>query len=1033
MELRKCCNHPFLIKGVEHRESLKIQDQADLSVDEKTRQITELLVTSSGKLVLLDKLLPRLKENGHRVLIFSQFKIMLDILQDYLRLRAYRCERIDGNITGNDRQAAIDRFCDPESSAFIMLLSTRAGGVGINLTAADTVIIYDSDWNPQNDLQAQARCHRIGQKKSVKIYRLLTAKTYELHMFHQASLKLGLDQAVLGSIRNATDGPKRSSTRASTAMSKDEIEGLLKHGAYEMFKEEREGEAEAASKRFSEESIDHILSRSTKIIHDPNTSSDTNESSKRSLMSSFSKATFVSSTNPDEQVALDDPDFWTKVVGLEAVDPSAKVEQSPLRKRRCRRQVKSYLQEDSDEESKASKKSRSKRTDADNEEFVISSDNDDEDEDDDETDELDDDDFVGGSKKKKSTLPNIRIFKDRVTDLLTSLGYGQWQDINKHCPALSKYPLQELQSLCHSVLTRLVRTAAAPFVSSKLQQRYKANSEQNPPIMTVVTPAERATLLDNFANKFRFVHAMLANMGMPRLSGIPFSEQITPSLKAERDAAAKLAQIDRMYTLQMLVRSHIGLPASMISLCRDYQQVIEGGKATKEEVLKLVKDGKLPDEVDLAGAAKPSGDDTTPQASPGTNGNKSGEECTTNAAAETPNLEKEASEERASSAQAAADPCRAGLNENVADSSERKDSESPKAAEVGDTPASEDEPKPADKDGQLNSEAASEGTKPLGDVATPSEPKPTAVEPKDPAPVVPKAALKIALRRLQGLPDIGDGESVCPWWVPLVDDVMLLLFVAKSGWIRARSAPPEFARANSVFGPRAAAHPVESWPSGPVLNRRIKTLLAAWSNERRVRTHVMEMEKKRLAELAAMDTSPDKVSRMGKPSGPALQQQTDALGATSQSIATPIQPQPKAPSTNDYASLSYIHAKRNRFAKLIHSFGIPETRLCRTDSEIRDKWRYFLEDEHLGVQHVLRTELLAEATDLEYCCRMAMGHSDQLLSQYVVRASLQTSILGGRRGFWRLSGTQCRRLIHRIDIFRMLRTHILVMPPKHLR
>jgi SNF2 family DNA or RNA helicase len=72
------------------------------------------------------------------------------------------------------------------------LLSTRAGGVGINLTAADTVIIFDSDWNPQNDIQAQARCHRIGQDKAVRIYRLVTSKTYEQHMFHVASMKLGL-------------------------------------------------------------------------------------------------------------------------------------------------------------------------------------------------------------------------------------------------------------------------------------------------------------------------------------------------------------------------------------------------------------------------------------------------------------------------------------------------------------------------------------------------------------------------------------------------------------------------------------------------------------------------------------------------------------------------------------------------------------------------------------------------------------------------------------------------------------------------
>ena len=122
----------------------------------------DFVTKGSGKLVLLDKLLPRLKEKGHRILIFSQFKIMLDILEDWLQAHKYSFERIDGSITGHKRQSAIDRFQDPKSKdpPFVMLLSTRAGGVGINLTAADTVIIFDSDWNPQNDIQAMARCHR---------------------------------------------------------------------------------------------------------------------------------------------------------------------------------------------------------------------------------------------------------------------------------------------------------------------------------------------------------------------------------------------------------------------------------------------------------------------------------------------------------------------------------------------------------------------------------------------------------------------------------------------------------------------------------------------------------------------------------------------------------------------------------------------------------------------------------------------------------------------------------------------------------
>jgi SNF2 family DNA or RNA helicase len=125
---------------------------------------------------------------------------VLDILEDYLIHRRYLYERLDGRITGIMRQEAIDRFSKPDSDRFVFLLCTRAGGLGINLTAADTVIIYDSDWNPQNDLQAQARCHRIGQSKAVKVYRLITRNSYEREMFDRASMKLGLDKAVLQSM-----------------------------------------------------------------------------------------------------------------------------------------------------------------------------------------------------------------------------------------------------------------------------------------------------------------------------------------------------------------------------------------------------------------------------------------------------------------------------------------------------------------------------------------------------------------------------------------------------------------------------------------------------------------------------------------------------------------------------------------------------------------------------------------------------------------------------------------------------------------
>ena len=180
------------------------------------------LVYTSGKMVLLDKLLPKLKSEGHKVLLFSQFTRMLDVIWDYAGFRGHNCERLDGRVTGADRQKAIDRFnSDPDS--FMFILSTRAGGVGINLTAADTCIIFDSDWNPQNDVQAQARCHRIGQTKDVMIYRLITSRSFEQEMFDRASKKLGLEQAVLGSFSKEDDGkPSKEEVRVCEQRAKSE-------------------------------------------------------------------------------------------------------------------------------------------------------------------------------------------------------------------------------------------------------------------------------------------------------------------------------------------------------------------------------------------------------------------------------------------------------------------------------------------------------------------------------------------------------------------------------------------------------------------------------------------------------------------------------------------------------------------------------------------------------------------------------------------------------------------------------------------
>ena len=137
------------------------------------------LVENSGKMVLLDKLLPKLKARESRVLIFSQMTRVLDILEDYMHYRMHQYCRIDGNTSGEDRENMIDMFNADGSEKFCFLLSTRAGGLGINLATADIVILYDSDWNPQMDLQAMDRAHRIGQKKPVQVFRFCTEHAIE--------------------------------------------------------------------------------------------------------------------------------------------------------------------------------------------------------------------------------------------------------------------------------------------------------------------------------------------------------------------------------------------------------------------------------------------------------------------------------------------------------------------------------------------------------------------------------------------------------------------------------------------------------------------------------------------------------------------------------------------------------------------------------------------------------------------------------------------------------------------------------------
>ncbi|KAI7864350.1 SNF2 family N-terminal domain-containing protein [Spinellus fusiger] len=184
MQLRKICNHPFVFEEVENAIN-------------PGRQSNDLLFRASGKFELLDRMLPKLEKTGHRVLIFFQMTQIMSIMEDFLSYRGFNYLRLDGSTKADDRSELLRRFNAPDSPHFIFLLSTRAGGLGLNLQTADTVIIFDSDWNPHQDLQAQDRAHRIGQTKEVRIFRLISNNSIEESILARANYKLDIDGKVI--------------------------------------------------------------------------------------------------------------------------------------------------------------------------------------------------------------------------------------------------------------------------------------------------------------------------------------------------------------------------------------------------------------------------------------------------------------------------------------------------------------------------------------------------------------------------------------------------------------------------------------------------------------------------------------------------------------------------------------------------------------------------------------------------------------------------------------------------------------------
>ncbi|XP_046553776.1 chromodomain-helicase-DNA-binding protein 1-like [Haliotis rubra] len=234
MQLRKCVNHPYLFDGVEP----------------EPFELGEHLVEASGKLVLIDKLLCHLKQAGHKVLMFSQMTHMLDILQDYLGYRDFTYERLDGSVRGEERFLSVRNFNENDET-FVFLLSTKAGGQGINLTAADTVIFVDSDFNPQNDLQAAARAHRIGQTRPVKVIRLVGRNTVEEIVLARAEQKLKLTDKVIESGQFTAGGK-----HLLFADNKQQLQDVLRFGVDKLLNADEEDSSDIDLEKYLGATID---------------------------------------------------------------------------------------------------------------------------------------------------------------------------------------------------------------------------------------------------------------------------------------------------------------------------------------------------------------------------------------------------------------------------------------------------------------------------------------------------------------------------------------------------------------------------------------------------------------------------------------------------------------------------------------------------------------------------------------------------------------------------------------------------------
>ncbi|KAF4623265.1 hypothetical protein D9613_002145 [Agrocybe pediades] len=280
MQIRKCLQHPYL-----YAEDIEPRNLSPAETHGK-------LIDASGKLRFLKSLLPKLKKQGHRVLLFSQFVIALDIVEDFLQGEGYKFLRLDGSTKGSARQKSMDEFNKPDSEYFIFLLTTRAGGVGINLFTADTVIIFDPDFNPHQDLQAIARSYRYGQKKTCLVFKLMVKDSPEERIIQIGKKKLALDHLI---VQKMDDDDEPGG---------EDVQSILTYGAQALY----DSDQNARDIVYTDNDIEKLIEKTKKEA--------VKESSKAAggLAFSFAKIWTADKDELEEVTEDDQQDSWAQAL-----------------------------------------------------------------------------------------------------------------------------------------------------------------------------------------------------------------------------------------------------------------------------------------------------------------------------------------------------------------------------------------------------------------------------------------------------------------------------------------------------------------------------------------------------------------------------------------------------------------------------------------------------------------------------------------------------------------------------------------------